>query len=64
MRIHPLVAMMLDELAERNATTASQEAHRGMRELLKAEGLWPPPPEIVEKWTKLYAQRRKKKPPP
>jgi hypothetical protein len=43
MRIHPLLAAQLDVLAERNATTAPQEAHRAIREMLEREGLWPPP---------------------
>lgn len=42
MRISEAIAKQLDLLAERNATTAPQEANRIIREALETLGLWPP----------------------
>lgn len=43
MRIKQSLVDGLDLLAERNDTTAPQEAHRLIREGLAKEGLYPPP---------------------
>jgi hypothetical protein len=41
--IREALAKQLDKLAERNATSFTEEANRAIRELLTREGLWPPP---------------------
>ena len=41
-RIRSVFLPHLDRLAERNGTTAPEEANRALRELLEREGLWPP----------------------
>ncbi len=42
LRLHARLQQQLDILVERNATTRTAEISRAIRELLKAEGLWPP----------------------
>lgn len=43
LRLHHSLRQQLDVLTGRNATTLTTEISRAIRELLKAEGLWPPP---------------------
>jgi hypothetical protein len=43
MRISERLAEVLDDLGERNATSAPSEANRLIREGLERAGLWPPP---------------------
>lgn len=42
MRVRHVLAERLDMLAERNATTATEEMNRAVREYLEREKLWPP----------------------
>lgn len=41
-RLKESLAKRLEELADRNATSLTQEANRAVRELLEKNGLWPP----------------------
>ena len=45
LRLHPSLRQQLEILAERNATNLTTELSRALRELLRVEGLWPPPPK-------------------
>ena len=42
-RLNIRLAAQLEKLAERNATSVTQEANRAVRLLLEEAGLWPPP---------------------
>lgn len=52
MRIRERLAEILDGLAERNATSAPEEANRLIREGLEKLNLWPPPPKPGRKPSK------------
>lgn len=41
-RLNIRLATQLEKLAERNATSVTQEANRAVRLLLEEAGLWPP----------------------
>ncbi|HTU22502.1 MAG TPA: hypothetical protein VMG10_30975 [Gemmataceae bacterium] len=41
-RLNIRLAEQLEKLAERNATSVTQEANRAVRLLLEEAGLWPP----------------------
>lgn len=58
MRIAERLAEVLDELAERNATTAPAEANRLIREGLEKLGMWPPPPEPPASPTRKPRERK------
>jgi hypothetical protein len=44
LRLHDLLRVQLEKLAERNASSLTTEASIAIRERLERAGLWPPPP--------------------
>lgn len=42
LRMHQEYLDALEKLSERNRTSMTEEARRGIREYLQREGLWPP----------------------
>lgn len=44
-RIRDPLAPLLEELAQRLGSTFAIEVNRAVANLLRQEGLWPPPPE-------------------
>lgn len=42
-RVRPELAAQLEILCKRNASDLTEEVNGAVRELLKREGLWPPP---------------------
>jgi hypothetical protein len=44
LRLHHLLRQQLEALAQRNASTLTEEISIAIRERLEAAGLWPPPP--------------------
>lgn len=46
-RLNIRLAAQLEKLADRNATSTTQECNRAVREMLEREGLWPPPADTT-----------------
>ena len=44
LRLHPLLRQQLEVLAQRNASTLTEEISIAIRERLEEAKLWPPPP--------------------
>lgn len=44
-RLKERLAVQLEIVAERNATSLTEEVNRAVREMLQREGLWPPKQE-------------------